>query len=354
MTDTLKAPFPWFGGKSRVAGIVWQRFGDVRNYVEPFFGSGAVLLGRPSSPQIETVNDLDGFVANFWRATQRDPEAVAQFAWNPVNENDLHARHVWLIGQASSLSRKLEGNPDWYDAKIAGYWVWGVSCWIGGGFCFGKGSWYVDEGGLLVKGGDGRGVRRNRPHLSCAGLGVNRKLPHLSGDGLGVNRNLPHLSGAGRGVNRKRLYLGDAGRRDSLIAYFERLRDRMGGVRVASGNWSRVCGPAVTHRQGMTGVFLDPPYADTANRDPALYRVDSSTVAHDVREWAILNGENPKMRIALCGYVGEHTMPPSWECVSWKANGGYANQKPGPNENATRERIWFSPACLSGDSGSIA
>ena len=41
----LKAPFPWFGGKSRVADIVWDRFGDVANYVEPFFGSGAVLLG---------------------------------------------------------------------------------------------------------------------------------------------------------------------------------------------------------------------------------------------------------------------------------------------------------------------
>jgi site-specific DNA-adenine methylase len=37
----LKAPFPWFGGKSKVAPIVWERFGDVQNYVEPFFGSGA-------------------------------------------------------------------------------------------------------------------------------------------------------------------------------------------------------------------------------------------------------------------------------------------------------------------------
>lgn len=46
---TLKAPFPYFGGKSRVTREVWARFGDVPNYVEPFFGSGAVLLGRPPS-----------------------------------------------------------------------------------------------------------------------------------------------------------------------------------------------------------------------------------------------------------------------------------------------------------------
>ena len=55
----LRAPFPWFGGKSRVAHIVWSHFGDVRNYVEPFAGSLAVLLGRPTEPKIETVNDLD-------------------------------------------------------------------------------------------------------------------------------------------------------------------------------------------------------------------------------------------------------------------------------------------------------
>lgn len=75
----LRAPFPWFGGKSAVSGIVWERFGDVPNYVEPFFGSGAVLLGRPRdhAAGLETVNDKDGYVANFWRAVQRDPQAVA-------------------------------------------------------------------------------------------------------------------------------------------------------------------------------------------------------------------------------------------------------------------------------------
>lgn len=64
------APFPYFGGKSTVAADVWQRFGpDIRNYVEPFFGSGAVLLNRPDwSPDanyLETVNDKSGFLANF-------------------------------------------------------------------------------------------------------------------------------------------------------------------------------------------------------------------------------------------------------------------------------------------------
>lgn len=42
----LQSPYPYFGGKSRVADLVWARFGVVRNYVEPFFGSGALLLAR--------------------------------------------------------------------------------------------------------------------------------------------------------------------------------------------------------------------------------------------------------------------------------------------------------------------
>lgn len=72
----LRAPFPWFGGKEKVAAIVWERFGDVTNYVEPFAGSLAVLLNRPHAPQIETVNDLDGMVANFWRALQAAPKII--------------------------------------------------------------------------------------------------------------------------------------------------------------------------------------------------------------------------------------------------------------------------------------
>jgi site-specific DNA-adenine methylase len=112
VSNQLKAPFPWFGGKSRVAAQVWQRFGDVSNYVEPFAGSLAVLLGRPHAPHVETVNDLDGYICNFWRAVQLDPEEVARHATNPVNECDLHARHAWLVQQRDTLTARLMGDPE--------------------------------------------------------------------------------------------------------------------------------------------------------------------------------------------------------------------------------------------------
>ena len=165
-----------------------------------------------------------------------------------------------------------------------------------------------------------------------------RQLVHLGDGGKGVNRKLVHLGDSGRGVNRKI---------DSLTEYFESLAGRMHRVRVTCGDWTRVCGPAVTHRHGLTAVFLDPPYADTANRHSDLYRVDSETVAHAVREWAIANGKNPLMRIALCGYEGEHQMPGDWDCVAWNAGAGYSGQaaKEGPKGNGKKERVWFSPHC---------
>jgi len=96
----LKSPFVWFGGKRKVATEVWAALGDVDNYVEPFAGSLAVLLGRPHNPadgsrRAETVNDMDHYLSNFWRAVALYPDEVAQYADWPVNEDDLFARHLW-------------------------------------------------------------------------------------------------------------------------------------------------------------------------------------------------------------------------------------------------------------------
>ncbi len=95
---------------------------------------------------------------------------------------------------------------------------------------------------------------------------------------------------------------------------------------------------------GLTGVVLDPPYGKAAKRTSKLYAKDSLTVAEDVRRWAVENGDNPLLRIVLCGYEGEHKMPPTWREVPWKAKGGYGNQG-GENKNAARERLWLSPSC---------
>jgi hypothetical protein len=97
---------------------------------------------------------------------------------------------------------------------------------------------------------------------------------------------------------------------------------------------------------------LDPPYS-TDERDADLYAEDSGTVAAECREWALEHGDDPSMRIVLCGYDTEHAMP-GWTAVKWTAKGGYASQaKDAANVNKYRETLWFSPHCLGGAQGRL-
>lgn len=320
---TLRAPFPWAGGKMRAAGLIWPRFGSVASYVEPFAGSLAVLLQRPEPwSGSETINDADGFVCNFWRALAADPEAVADAALWPVNELDLTARHLRLVERRAATTAALEADPDFYDARSAGWWAWGLSCWIGFGWCSGAGPWVRDGMAVVRRGTAGQGVRRKLPHLGTAGQGVHRKLPHLGNDGRGV--------------------------RDWLAALSARLRR----VRVCCGDWSRVCTPTVLRAgsgAGPKAVLLDPPYPEGFDPD-GTYATGGADTWHEAAAWAVEAGRDRSLRIALCGYAGTWTPPDGWAEVAWKTAGGYGGGRGGDGEaNRHRERIWFSPACLRPD-----
>lgn len=316
MTGVLDAPFPWFGGKSRAADAVWAALGpDVPNYVEPFAGSLAVLLRRPGGAgAYETVNDRDCYLSNFWRAVQRDPEAVARRADWPVSEPDLHARHTWLTQQRAFRERML-ADPDFYDARIAGWWVWGVSQWIGGGWCSERGR--------------GPGERRKPQLLQYRGIQRTR-LP-----ALGNSRGVHGLS------------------KPPCAEWFARLQERLRYVRVCCGDWRRVVTDCVIGLapSGTVGgmspcaIFFDPPYSNDFRTADPVYGVDDFDISRAVRQWCIDRGDDPRLRIALCGYEGEHEMPNSWRVHAWEAHGGYAVRNPA-NQNKRRERIWFSPHCL--------
>ena len=364
----MKAPFPWFGGKSRAAELVWRHFGDVGNYVEPFAGSLAVLLARPHAPRIETVNDADAYLANFWRALQADPEAVAEFADWPVSEVDLQARHRWLTEQPD-FRAKMGTDPDFYNAKIAGWWVWGISQWIGAGWCS-RPEWIGRAQG---------GKAHSRGVNGSANLRLNGKMgvhsaASWAGKLDGMNKR-PVINRGGRGISKlPMMNRGDVSRLQpvrkirtpenpdwqhrpqltnemgvhaknlpgvALVSWMCALADRLRRVRVCCGDWSRIVRPSCTWKLGggqLTGVFLDPPYSHTM-RDNRLYSVEED-VAAEVREWAIANGDNRNLRIALCGLGGEHIMPEGWHMTRWKAARGYSNK--GPRD----EVIWFSRYCI--------
>lgn len=221
--SNLKAPFPYFGGKSGAAHEVWQALGEVKNYVEPFVGSAAMLLNAPDGKRVETINDFDGFVANYWRAMAHDPAAVARAADWPCNETDLFARHSWLVRtQIGTLADKLNADPDFYDAKVAGWWCWGLCNWIGSGWCSGTGPWVFD--GVCV-------VDNRTTKPADREPGVSKRLPHLD-FGRGINRQLPHLSNAGLGINRA---TGTLTRSEFIHTWFADLGERLRDVRVACG-----------------------------------------------------------------------------------------------------------------------
>lgn len=110
---TLAAPFPYFGGKRRAAPAIWDALGDPGGYVEPFAGSAAVLLARPSvdGRRVETLNDADGWLINAWRAIRLSPDEVARHAAGPVAEVDYHARLAWL------QERRSPELVSWLDRK---------------------------------------------------------------------------------------------------------------------------------------------------------------------------------------------------------------------------------------------
>ena len=313
----IKVPFPYFGGKSKAATLIWERIGaDCGNYVEPFFGSGAVWLGRPDAfAGWATVNDIDGNVCNFWRAVELDPDAVAVAADWPVAECDLHARHLWLVRNKDQLAGRLMADPDYYEPRAAGWWAAGLCAWIGGGYCDGNGSW----GAVL----DGDGVATFAKTDGATGTGVNRQLPHLGNAGTGVTGLC-------------------ARRREWLVEWFCLLKDALREMRICCGDWQRIMSVGTMTRNGVCGVVLDPPYSQTR----AVYANDSKTISGDVREWCIANGDNPMLRIALCGHETEHNELEElgWNVETWDKGGGYQGAD-------DRERIWFSPACLTGKQG---
>ena len=291
--NALNAPFPYFGGKRRIAQRVWNALGDPAGYVEPFAGSAAVLLQRPTfkGRRVETLNDADGWLVNAWRAICLNPAATAAAASGPVTEIDYHARLAWLQARRDKdLVSWLEGNPEHHDAKAAGWWLYVMACGIGNPFE--KGPWHVVDG-RLVK--------------SDAGQGIKRELPHLTG-------------------------------------YLQMLSDRLKRVRITCGDWCRVLSPSVARAgcggDGARAVFLDPPYETGTNLYSGGNAAEGLSAA--ARDWCMTAPKG--LRIVIAGYNEEHSQ---LEGIGWRRQQGKAGR--GYNISSTagrRERLWLSPACI--------
>ena len=180
---------------------------------------------------------------------------------------------------------RLAEDPDWFDAKVAGWWVWGQCLWIGSGWCI--------EGGKSEV----------QPKASPGGMGVSSQT---------VDRDtMPTVSvGGGKGVS--------AQARGDILRWFEDLQARLRRVIVLNRDWTSAVTPSVLGdtetaqgRKVNRCIFMDPPYRQHG-KNMKLYdggeRDDDVAVA--AYEWAVEHGE--RYRIAYCCQVGDFPLPDGW------------------------------------------
>jgi DNA adenine methylase len=84
-----KILFGWYGGKFSHLDWLLPLLPKCHHYCEPFAGSAAVLLNRPPSA-IETYNDLDGEVVNFFRVLRdKGSELERAIALTPFSREEF-------------------------------------------------------------------------------------------------------------------------------------------------------------------------------------------------------------------------------------------------------------------------
>lgn len=113
MNAVLKYP----GAKWNIADWIISFFPEHHSYLEPFFGSGAVLYTKGRS-NIETVNDLNGDVVNFFEQVRKDPERLAREVYlTPYARDVYEAAHTRQFTETDCFQRAV----DFFTRMMMGY-----------------------------------------------------------------------------------------------------------------------------------------------------------------------------------------------------------------------------------------
>jgi len=289
--------FPYVGGKYTVAPEINKRFGEIDTRIDAFTGSSSWILASPPVAY-EIVNDLDGYVVNYLRAVKYAPEAVAQHLDFPRAELELIAYHHYTRDRLTELVSRLGGDPEYYDPVIAARWAYVMAHKYDPSLNK-SGGWLVHDGRLIYERGAGRirGSLNSRPSLLA------------------------------RLVKERR-----------VSEYVAALSKRLRNVCIFWNDFVVVAGKAKQPELGVVGILLDPPYLRHL-RDYD-YDTDAADVWHRAARWAVSNGDNPRLRIAVCGYNdadSDALFPSEWRRFVWRRSG--------IGQNKDRECIWFSPHC---------
>jgi len=296
----MRQLFPYIGGKYSVAPEINRRFGNIDTRIDAFTGSSSWILASPPV-RYEIVNDLDGYVVNYLRAVKYAPEELARHLDFPRAELELIAYHHYTRDRLPELVARLGGDPDYYDPVLAARWAYVMAHSLMHEYKR-AGSWLVRDGRLRYE----RGTGRIRGSMTSRHLLLTRLLKERR-----------------------------------VFEYITSLNERLRCVQVWWNDFEVVVEKADRSEFGVVGVLLDPPYPRHL-RDYD-YNTDGADVWHRAARWAVANGDNPKLRIAVCGYgdaESDALFPQTWARFVWRRSG--------IGRYKDRECIWFSPHCGGG------
>ena len=336
---------------------MFARIGKVGVWSEPCCGTAVMTLNNPFPAPREVICELNAFIANFYRSLVGDYEATAYWADWPTNHFDLTARHRWLLAQGPELRERMVADPDDFDAKIAGWWVWGQSSWIGHGWC--DGAQFSDRRPQLAAHHSGQGVNMQRKRLPVEDK--RPKVPDGGGSGVSAQRDrVPHVvdqiplcNGGAQGVMIQRDLHGDGVLDGSrLRPWFAAIAARLARVIILNRSWESALTDSVLQQTPSSpkpevGVFLDPPYRTTrrdgGKRSTGLYQGDAAGASDDVAaatyRWAVEHGE--RYRIAYCMHAGDFAVPDGWTVETM----GFSGHRDAAKKAESVDCIMFSPAC---------
>lgn len=109
------------GSKWNIAGELVRLIPEHHSYVEPYFGSGALLFHKQPSA-IETINDLDSDVTNLFTCIQKDSQRLARLVMTTPFSREVY-------------ESQFTGEPEEiYASKFQRAAGFLVKCWQGHGF----------------------------------------------------------------------------------------------------------------------------------------------------------------------------------------------------------------------------
>lgn len=121
----MRPPFAYYGGKTGMSALITAMLPPHRVYMEPYLGSGAVLLAKPRSPH-EIVNDLDGALVAFWRCLRDRPDdleracaltpyARAEFVAADLDQDldDLELARRFFVRVTQSFGKNSGNRTGW-------------------------------------------------------------------------------------------------------------------------------------------------------------------------------------------------------------------------------------------------